>query len=245
MVVPAKRQETVWREILRRAKVPVSSQGATAGRVRSVAIDIERRLALTSWETLLDAIELELKDEQQAKNDLRQLRGLCDAADSKAFLPISSAEVTDQRTPAFILQLSEVMPKALKLAEIEGVLSIGNLKKSQSWDRLGQYVEFNAAGVVGSWCGINFDLWRKYGGSPIWLMFHSTKWGRALEVRGVLEPWAAAEGKFSEMDDDYFLIRIDLVIGEEMDEVVRSIVNHFVEIKNQLSKLPAKSSVTE
>ncbi len=241
MVVPAARQETVWRELLRRLendKVEARSRGASVGVVHSITTSLGSILALTSWEKLLSMIEAELTDAPQARNDLLQLRGLCGAADSQAFLPISPEQVTDQRTPAFILQLSKAVPKALALAEEKGVLSIGTLKKSQAWDRLGQYVEFSAA-EVGGWCGIDFDLWKKHGGSPVWLGFSSTKWGRAPEVRGILEQWIADTNGFSASDDDYS-IPIDLATGEEMDAVVASIVSHLTKINNQLSKLAVK-----
>jgi hypothetical protein len=73
----------------------------------------------------------------------------------------------------------------------------------------------------------------------VWLGFSSSKWGRASEVRGVLEPWIADTKGFSASDDD-FSIPIDLATGEEMDAVVASIVNHLAKINNQLSKLAAK-----
>lgn len=79
VVVPTARQETMWRELCRRieeAKVSTPRGEAAVGGVRSAAIGRGRILALTSWKTLLDAIETELTDEPQAKNDLLQLRGL-------------------------------------------------------------------------------------------------------------------------------------------------------------------------
>ncbi|MFZ0828253.1 MAG: DUF3631 domain-containing protein [Verrucomicrobiia bacterium] len=81
VVVPAARQETVWRELLRRLENDKSG-GTTKGKVRLIATGIGPILALTSWRELLSAIDAELADDPQARNDVIQLRALCDAADS-------------------------------------------------------------------------------------------------------------------------------------------------------------------
>jgi hypothetical protein len=86
VVVPAARQETVWRELLRRLENDKSG-GTTKGKVRSIATGIGPILALTSWGELLSAIDAELADDPQARNDVIQLRALCDAADNQAFCP--------------------------------------------------------------------------------------------------------------------------------------------------------------
>jgi len=118
VVVPAARQETVWRELLRRlsaANVSTSNREPSAGTYRIVEAEVGPVLALTSWAKLLSAIEAELTDEPQPVNDLRQLRALCDAADSDAFVPLSSTELTNQRAPAFILQLNSIVQQAVAL----------------------------------------------------------------------------------------------------------------------------------
>jgi len=118
VVVPAARQETVWRELLRRlsaANVSTSNREPSAGTYRIVEAEVGPVLALTSWAKLLSAIEAELTDERQSMNDLLQLRALCDAADSDAFVPLSSTELTNQRAPAFILQLNSIVQQAVAL----------------------------------------------------------------------------------------------------------------------------------
>jgi hypothetical protein len=101
MVAPAEREETLWREVTRRLDrggIAVADGDAVAGIVRSVKTGIGPTLALTSWTKLLSALELEVVDDRGARSDLLQLRALCEAADSEAFVPISSTEATDQRT---------------------------------------------------------------------------------------------------------------------------------------------------
>jgi len=126
VAVPETRQETVWRELLHRlsdAKVCTSNRDPSASFYRVVETDIGPILALTSWGKLLLAIETELTDDPQPRNDLLQLRALCDAADRNAFVPLTSGELTNQRMPAFVFQLNAIVQGAVDLAVTEGVLS--------------------------------------------------------------------------------------------------------------------------
>ena len=203
MVVPAARQETVWRELLRRLeaeKISVTSRDASVGVVRSIKTGIGPILALTSWGKLLSAIDAELTDEPQARNDLLQLRALCDAADNQAFVPISPEHVTDQQTPAFFLQLNSIVQGAVDLAVTEGFLSIKKLLPQSSWERVGRYIRFPGASDVGAWFGTEFTLWKDQGSTPLWLVFThggsvfaDGEWQRDPEIRVVLESWPATK----------------------------------------------------
>jgi hypothetical protein len=84
------------------------------------------------------------------------------------------------------------------------------------------------------WLGIHFGLWKKHGGTPLWLVFSPTEFGRALEVRALLEPWAAKEGVFTTFQNDEFAVAVDIVCGEDKDQVVRSVVDRLKEIADVL-----------
>ena len=237
VVVPKTREHTLWRELIRRledAGISATKQDAAAGIVHSTTTKKGPILALTSWTRLLSALELEAADDQSARSDLLQLRALCEAADSEAFVPISSAEVTDQRTPAFILQLSFIVQASVDLAVTEGVLNITRLMPQASWERIGRYARFSDERGVGMWLGIHFGLWKKHGGTPLWLVFSPTEFSRALEVRPLLEPWAAREGVFTTFQNDEFAVAVDIACGEDKDQVVRSVVDRLNEIAGVL-----------
>jgi len=228
IVAPAAREHTLWRELCRRLeddRISVSHRDTAAGIARSIETDIGPILALTSWTMLLSVLELEVADDQGAKSDLFQLRALCEAADSEAFVPISSTEITDQRTPAFILQLSSIVQASVALAVAEGVLNIKGFYPQASAERIGRYASFSDKQGVGVWLGIHFRLWKEFGGTPLWLVFAPTKWGRALEVRALLEPWAAKHGVFTTFQNDEFAVGVDIAFGEDKDQVVRSVVD--------------------
>jgi hypothetical protein len=248
VVGPAAREQTLWRELSRRlldAGIPVSDQNAPAGIVRSTKTELGPILAITSWTKLLSTLEREAADDPGAGSDLIQLRALCDAADTQAFVPLSASELTDQRTPALILQLSDIVQASVDLAVTEGVLTLDGLRPQASWDRIGRYIRFTHDAGVGAWLGLRFDLWRQHGGLPLWLVFSPTAFGRAAEVHALLDPWAAREGVLSVMNDQRFAVAIDLLIGDEKDNVTKDVVSFLKEIAGFLADLTPKSSVPE
>lgn len=243
VVVPDTREQTMWRELSRRledAGISAANRDTAAGIVRTITTEIGPILALTSWTKLLSALELEVADDQSARSDLLQLRALCEAADSEAFVPISTAEVSDQRTPAFILQLSSLVQASVDLAVTEGVLNITRLMPQASWERIGRYARFSGEQGVGMWFGIHFSLWKKHGGTPLWLLFSQGEFSRALEVRPLLEPWAAKEGVLTTFQNDELAVAVDIAFGEDKDQVVRSVVERLKGIADVLSVLKLK-----
>jgi hypothetical protein len=189
-------------------------------------------LAITSWAKVLLAIDSELADEPLRRNDLLQLRALCDAADD-------STALTNQRTPALLLHLNSVVQRAVEIGVTDGVLSIDGLKAVSSWDRIGRYISFPKAARIGAWVGMDFRLWREHGSTPLWLLFASSPWGRALEVRLILEPWAHIRHIVSAvLKDDTFAVGIDVLAGEEREQVMKAIVATLKNISDELSRLP-------
>ena len=196
-------------------------------------------LALISWTEALAAIEARLADEERQR-DLLQLRALCDAVDLDAFLPISPEELTDQRTPALVVQLKNVVREAVRRGVADGVLRKEGLRPSHSWERIGRYLEFGSVRGVGGWFGVEFRLWRDFGRTPLWFVFTSSNWGRSIEVRALLEPWADREGVVSAMVDGKFAVGIDVAAGEERGFVVDSVVRVLGQIGKELEGLQEK-----
>ena len=243
LVVPEARLDSVWRELLQRirlADMSLTEKEPSSNIYRVAKTNIGPFLALTSWNKLLSAIEVELIDEPRTRNDLLQLRSLCDAADSDAFLPISAEELTNQRYPALILQLNSVVQKVVEQGVNEKILLTEGLRPTHFWDSIGRYLSFYQAKHVYAWLGIRFRLWRQYGGTPLWLSFNNSDWGRGLEIRPILEPWAEKQGIFTIDKDNYFAISIDLATGQEMDTVVRGVLERLNDIAVQISVLPVK-----
>jgi hypothetical protein len=241
MVVPATRDESAWREMLKRlneAAIDHVDQKPTADIPRVVKTGLGPLMALTSWSKLLQSIDDELADEPQARNDLIQLKALCETAESDAYIPLSAAEITNQRLPAMIGQLNKVAQKAFEVALTEGFISKEGTAAASTNERIGRYLKFPLAAGVAAWFGLSFPLWHKHGISPLWLMFNDSDWGRATEVRAIIEPWAEKEDIFTATINNEFGINIEVPAGEDFDFVVRDIVKQLHDIGSQMVVLP-------
>ncbi|MBN2393907.1 MAG: hypothetical protein JXR84_24450 [Anaerolineae bacterium] len=245
VVGPDARVQTLWRECsgrLRDAGISASEREFPSGViVRSVTTDIGPIFAFTSWTRLLDFLEPELADVPQARSDLLQLRALCEAADSDAFVPIASEDVTDQRIPALVLQLNSVVQAIVELAITEKVLDIKRLKPQASGERIGRYARFSNVKGVGVWFGIHFPLWKKHGSTPLWLLFSPGEFGRAQEVQPILEPWAERQGIFSTFENNDLAVAVPIACGEDKDQVLRHVVDFLKGIAEVLSPLRSQA----
>ena len=245
VVGPDARVQTLWRECSGRlsdAGILASERESPPGViVRSVTTDIGPIFALTSWTRLLDFLELELADVPHARSDLLQLRALCEAADSDAFMPIASEDVTDQRIPALVLQLNTVVQASVELAVTEKVLDIKRLNPQASGERIGRYAKFSDVKGVGVWFGIHFPLWKKHGATPLWLLFSPGQFGRAQEVQPILEPWAERQGLLFTFENNDFAVPVPIACGEDKDQVLRHVVDFLKEIAEVLSPLRSKT----
>jgi hypothetical protein len=249
VIVPDAREQTLWREMNHRLKgerISAIDQVIAMGSiVYSTTTEIGPILALTSWTRLLSVLELEVADEPSARSDLLQLRALCESADNDAFLPISSFELTDQRTPAFVLQLGSIVQASVDLAITNGILNIKGVMPQANWERVGRYANFSNKNSIQFWFGIHFGLWKKHGGTPLWILFYPGKYGHAHEVRTLLEPWAAKEGVFTSFQNGEFAVAVEIVHGEEKDHVIRGVVEYFEKITAVLSALEIKTNGIE
>ena len=240
VVAPEARQTTLCRELFRRIRnenVSISEVNSTVGTSHVVKTGLGPMLAITSWEKLLNAIEAELTEEPITKNDLMQLRSLCKSAEDDAFIPIASEELTNQRFPELVLQLNTIVKETIELGITEDFINTEGLRPTHNWDSIGQYISFPRAYKVGAWLGIKFNLWREHGNTPLWLLFSPTDWGRAFDVRPILEPWAKKESIFTTLEDNYFAIAIDLKAGEELQTVARDVASQLKQISEELSNL--------
>jgi hypothetical protein len=241
VVAPHVRRHTLWAELQRRmsdAGITCEDNGDSAGIEYSARTSMGPMVALTSWDNILSLLEHESADDLEARGDLVQLRSLCDAADIDAFAPLSREEITDQRTPALILQLSSICEDVSNLGISESVIDHKGTRPQASSERIGRYTYMATDGEVdkraGAWIGIHFRLWKQHGVTPLWAVFHNTEWGQAQIMRDYLEPWATKEGIFTTIDSDgSFAIALDLPHAQEKDAVVRAVVDRLEAMRQQ------------
>jgi hypothetical protein len=249
VVVPAAREKAVWGELTKRlteSRISTDVLPATPGSnfvIKTVAGPV---MALTTWTTLLAFLEAETAEDLSARNDIAQMRALCEQADSDAFLPFSREEMSDQRTPSLLLQLTGLVQEISDMAFHEGVLFKGRYTPQASAERIGRYAGIPSEERCGVWLGIHLKLWKKHGQSPFWMVFSTSDWGRAHEVRALLEPWAAQKDVFvTTQPEGGFAVAVDIPCGEEKASVVRGIVDQFAEIGRALKPLPRRKSKAE
>ncbi|MBA2882214.1 hypothetical protein HNR65_002555 [Desulfosalsimonas propionicica] len=237
-VVPDAREQILWRELCRRlqeAGIAATGKNTLSGPITLAAATATGPvMALASWTRLISALALSVADDPFARNDLAQLQALCEAADIDAFVPILPRHVTDQRMPAFVLQLNAIVQASVELAVSENILTLNGLKPQASWNRIGRYIKFSFENGPGVWVGLHFDLWKQYGETLLWMVFSQTDWGRALQSKPLLEPWAAREDKFVAFQNSELAIALNLVFGEDKDHVVRRLAGLYKDIADAL-----------
>ncbi len=239
VVAPGALEHNLVRELDRKlaeAGVSETELVSSAGVVRCVATGLGPILALTSWKKLLAFLEREVADEPNTRSDLAQLRALCVAVDQDAFQPISAKEVSDQRMPAFILQLGDVVRRAVALAVKGGVLDCRSLNPQADFYRIGRYAYLGAQRHVCVWIGLHFELWKAHGTTPLWVVF-SNALGRAREVRPILGPWAAQAQIHTVADEDKFAVALELKLGEDQETVSRSIAEQLKPLAELLADM--------
>ena len=250
VVVPSARERYVWKELtdrLREENIATEALHCTSGAESIVKITPDGPvMALTNWTTLLSFLEAETTEDLPSRNDIAQLRALCDEAESGAFFPFSHEAISDQRIPSLILQLTGLVDDVSARAFEKNVLFKGNLKESKARERIGRYVNILPEQQCGGWLGIHFGLWKEHGQSPFWIVFPSSSWGRSIEVRARLEPWAADKNVFVvSLPDDSFAVAISIPGGEETKSiVVERVVNQIAEIGKALEPLPPRMAKT-
>ena len=247
VIAPAAREQTLWRELNHRLApegISTTSRAAAAAVPCSMDTQLGPVLALTSWGNVLFVLEHECADDPHTRGDLVQLRGLCDSADTDAFMPVSRAEITDQRAPAFMIQLNTIVQATVALAATQKTLSIDNLRPQASWERIGRYVRVSgdsSGGGAGAWFGMHFGLWKAHGTTPLWLVFDDGNFGRGQEVRSLIEPWAMQKGILTAASDHDIAIALEIPEGEEKDAVIRSLAADLKAIAVLLEQLPPKT----
>ncbi len=246
VVVPSAREKPVWSELTKRlneAEIDAEALPSTSGANFIVKTADGPVMALTTWTTLLAFLDAETAEDPPARNDLSQLRALCEEAGSGAFVPLSRESMSDQKTPNLILQLTGLVQDVSTIAFDEGVLFKNRLTPQANAERVGRYAYILPEERCGVWLGIHFKLWKEHGHSPFWLVFSPSDWGRAYEVRAILEPWGARAKVFvADLSDDHFAVAIDIRCGEERPLVVRSIVDQIAVIRKALESLPPRKS---
>jgi len=248
-IAPAAREHTLWRELCRRlldANISFTEAESSSGVAHTMGTELGPMLAIATWSSVIALLEQECINNPAAIGDLAQLKALCLAADLDAYLPLSSEVLTDQRTPALIMQLFNIVQSATDLAVSENVVYVKDLRPQASWDRTGRYVRLSGPNGLVTWFGVHFVLWKQTGETPFWLYFHDGFYRNAKQIRQLIEPWAKINNQLiADINNGDLAVGLAVPYQTEKSEVIRVLVDKIAEIGNiveALEPLPADIS---
>jgi hypothetical protein len=176
-IVPAQRAELLWNELLRRcssAGIKVADTSVAGSSSRFGSVRAGASLCLVSWNNLIENIrsELERAGEHLVASDLAQLQGLCEREDAKAFLPLTSEELTGT-TPQRVIQFCELVDEIAEHLVKKRVADIKGLKSSGGNGWYGRYMRIHGFGCFLQFSALN---WRDRGATPLWLRIEGQEW---------------------------------------------------------------------
>lgn len=241
MIVPGAREQTMIAELSRRmieADVDINEEISQNKEIFWwVTTNIGPSLALTSWPRIIELLKKESANNPTAQNDLALLQSLCDAADIGEFIPMNSNELSNQLIPTLILQLGQIIRDAVDIGLREQFLSNEGLTASVRWDRFGKYVWLNERNNVGVLFGLDYELWKEYGVSPLWVSFSTTNFGRAYEVEPLLRTSIDKKHLLVTLGDNSLAYSINLKTRVDKDQVLQDIVDQLRELADILNGL--------
>ena len=218
-VAPEARIETLWTSIRRRvedAGQELEDAGVSMDRMRSAAmVGTKKHLMLVSWLSLLGSMQTGANNagDSGIEADIRQLRGLTQREDSRAFMPLRAEELG----PSFIhrmVQFRSLARDAIDKGKREGWI-VGNGRSGQWLGGYGWPIQLDG---VSAWFGVHGDLWAREGDTPLWLQIND------IGIEVIPE---GTSRKFHLILTQYNTIAapINLKTGVEHDDVVDNVVD--------------------
>jgi len=244
-VAPAARLPFLWPTLLGRA--------ADAGHcpeelVDSAEVKVARAgervsLALSSWDYLLGQIERALEGEGDLNllADVRQIEGLCARMETAGFLPLTLSDLTGP-TGRLVLQCCATVDGAVELLLPEEWASKKGLKASAGAGWYGHYVRIHGHG-----CCLAFDarMWSSRGRSPLWLHVFGPDFKYSECAERAIVNHLGRERCITVRDSGDLTglwLPIDLPLGQEREEVVRSVASQVKDVAEALDGLVADES---
>jgi hypothetical protein len=230
-VVPDARRTIVWAELLARCSAAgLQLTGTTQSPSITFAhINPLHCLAITSWQNLLEALNSAVVSSRDvaASNDIAQLRGLCNAIDSEAFLPLRPDEVSNVELPRRVINLADVGFEIVQSCEARNYCDRRGLKETNGQHKAGTYLRF---GEYGAWFGLHLELWKAFEISPLWFEFAGRDFGKPLRVRELLRVWQHNSPRRCFDWEDKVVVPAILPTGVEKGRVIAVVVEQVGEM---------------
>lgn len=249
-VVPSRRVERLWPEILNRARVAgLSAVEQSAGADLRHARIGRHVLALTSWRALLETLRAAAVADAdgRAAADLDQLAALAESRDARAFRPLQAEELCRPLPPGRMEDLSNLIDQAvdrLVATHVATTSAMGfqNLVRAQARD--------------GSWRGRWFGLQdvavflrvraRPEPGerlTPLWLWIGLNSRPSKAAVASALAPLASEDCRLvSRRNPTRIEVAIDVPVDSEAADVVAAIAGQLMGVAPLLAALTPSPS---
>lgn len=224
-LAPARRTDTLWHELLqrcRRAGREISDEVKLGPESRFARLQDGRRLGLTSWRAVLDAMHPGLVQggDTLAAADLLQLRGLTDRMDSDLFLPFTGEELTSSLGTR-VLQLCEIVDRTVERMAKSGVADTRNCRSSGG--KHGVYSQYFRMGSAG--CRVYFTPagWSKHG-HPLGIELLDDQWKPSAALNAKLAPLTLRFPTRFSSNEYGAWFALEILIGVELDEVIDHLI---------------------
>jgi hypothetical protein len=185
---------------------------------------------------------LEAAGEAALAADTRQLVGLCEAMDSRAFLPLRSEELTGTLATRVCQFVDLVDALAAELIR-RGIASKKGMRATSGRTWYGHYL---AVGGYGCLLAYSADRWSAHGYSPIWLRVKDAStnpWRVIPRLDPRITAWLPDVTLLDTPDGMYF--PIVLPTGRERDGVVAEALAQVLAICQALQRAPLAAVATE
>ncbi len=237
-VVPARRVSTVWHELRQRCGEENLewTDAPNSGSVKSACVD-GKAMMIVSWRDVLDTLlnAAPSSGNDAVKNDIRQLQGLVERMDSRAFLPLRADEVADQKTARRLINCIGLIDDIVGQLKQAGIADTKGLRPSNSSYYSGRYLHIHADGRFESWLGVDLPAWRDEAISPVWWAFKTATGVGRDDFMAIPELRDAVA-----LRDRWLYIPIRLKTGVERERVVSEAVSQMKDIADQVLKTVSK-----
>jgi hypothetical protein len=195
----------------------------------------EGRVALVDWADLLGHLRsaFHAGNDQESLDDLAQLEGLCDRADTEAMLPLT-VEDLDPRRAQRQWEFHRVAQRVGDILAADYGFSTKGLNPSGSIIGWGKYLQAPSGHVIYVW--VSLPMWGQYWPTPWWV--------RVKDPRGSLDAWlsdARSDGQvgFAERHNDYLHVGLRAPLGVEEQRISAELAQVVARI---CDRLPARAA---
>lgn len=223
-VVPEDRISSLWPTLRRRAERGGKKLSDIDGERKCVRVDdTGRHLMVVSWTGLLDTIAAKTREagESSVESDIQQLRGLARYGEDRTFSPIRESGEDYGPDSRRARDLKNLIDQATDRGTATDWLSRRGLNRTPRSYGYGRYIRLSNTEV---WFGINGDLWKENGETPLWVEPYPAKGVRLVELWPESELYGPAKS--------WIPIRLEKEV--EFEECLEDVLNQLKSVADAL-----------